>query len=437
MEAIYLKKIRLISEIGILFSILIIGYVFFLFSPPLSKAKTERFVIKLNTPEEKVIKNLYSHGYIRSPSLFKLFLYLRGWKGKIKPGGYEISKGMWAFKIADILVNHPAQKWVLLYEGLRKEEIAERIGKQLGWEEYQKKEFLRNGKEGYLFPDTYLFDLDSSGKEIAEKMMAHFNEKTKDFLKEAKKKNISPHTLIIFASLVQREAAHEKEMPLIAGIIWNRWLKGMNLEIDATIQYALGKPGNWWPIISKEDYKIDSPYNTYIHRNTPPTPICNPGLTAIKSVIFPEKTEYLFYLHDQSHQIHLAKTYEEHLNNIKKYIIFPAIKLFVSEYLQTYKNTNGLDYHLLTPFLTLDQLEYLRKHPSLFQDNFVAFEDFEILKIKEEKENNERKRYLTEIKLYFQEKTLKKSSSRKIIKVVVIKENGKFKTPTWNLLQKR
>lgn len=109
-------------------------------------------------------------------------------------------------------------------------------------------------------------------------------------------------------------------MPLIAGVIWNRWLKDMNFEMDATIQYALGKPGNWWPIIKVEDYKFDSSYNTYLYKGRPPTPICNPGLAAIDAVINPEKSEYFYYLHDSEGQIHLAKTYEEHIKNIEKYL---------------------------------------------------------------------------------------------------------------------
>lgn len=109
-------------------------------------------------------------------------------------------------------------------------------------------------------------------------------------------------------------------MPLIAGVIWDRWLQDMKFKIDATIQYALGKSGNWWPIIKPEDYKLDSSYNTYIHKGRPPSPICNPGLAAIDAVINSEDSEYLYYLHDSEGQIHLAKTYEEHLQNIKKYL---------------------------------------------------------------------------------------------------------------------
>ena len=151
-------------------------------------------------------------------------------------------------------------------------------------------------------------------------MKNQFNEKVANFFQEAAEKNIRNDTLIVLASLVQREAANEEEMPLIAGVIWNRWLQDMPFQIDAAIQYALGEPGNWWPIVKLADYKLDSLYNTYIHKGRPPSPICNPGLAAIGAATNPEDSEYLYYLHDSEGQIRLAKSYEEHLANIEQYL---------------------------------------------------------------------------------------------------------------------
>lgn len=293
---------------------------FYQFSAPLRTAEKERIVVNLNTSEAELIPKLKEQGYIRSEWAFKFVLKIKKWQGKIKPGGYEVSKGMNAWQLADILVNKPFQKWVVIQEGLRKEEIAEKLQEKLNWPESKKNEFIAESKEGYLFPDTYLFDLDYSGKEAAKKMESQFNEKVAELFIEAKKNNIKNDTLIVLASIIQREAANEKEMPLIAGVIWNRWLKGMPFQIDATVQYVLGEPGNWWKKIKPEDYKIDSPYNTYINKGRPPAPISNPGLEAIKAVLNPEETEYLYYLHDNKRQIHLAKTYQEHLENIKKYL---------------------------------------------------------------------------------------------------------------------
>ena len=290
------------------------------FSAPQKGAREEPIVINLNTTEAEFIAKLKEQGYIKSELAFNFVLKRKGWQRKIEPGGYNVSKGMNAWQLADTLVNRPYQKWAVIPEGLRATEIAEKLQEKLGWANTTKAEFLSSSKEGYLFPDTYLLNLDYTAKDTAKRMENLFNEKTAGLFKEATENNILNDTLIVLASIVQREAANEKEMPLIAGIIWNRWLKDMNFEIDATIQYALGEPGNWWPIIKVEDYKFDSPYNTYLYKGRPPAPICNPGLAAINAVINSEESEYLYYLHDSQGQIHLAKTYEEHIANIEKYL---------------------------------------------------------------------------------------------------------------------
>jgi len=315
------KKIAIISGTIILIAIGIAVFVFlYQFSAPQKGTEEERIVVNLNTTEAELIPKLKEQGYIRSERVFNFVLKRKGWQGKIEPGGYMVSKGMDAWLLADTLVNHPYQKWIVIPEGLRATEIAEKLQKELNWSNLAKGEFLIEAHEGYLFPDTYLLNLDYTGTDVAKRMKSQFDEKATDLFRQAAEKDIRNDTLIVLASLVQREAANEEEMPLIAGVIWNRWLKDMPFQIDATIQYALGEPGNWWPIIKPEDYKLDSPYNSYLHEGRPPTPICNPGLAAISAVIHPEETEYLYYLHDSEGQIHLAKTYEEHLGNIEKYL---------------------------------------------------------------------------------------------------------------------
>ncbi len=322
-----MSRNKKIAIFGGLFCILVIGIAIFVyqrqFAAPQKTGEEEKIVINLTTTEAELIPKLKEQGYIRSEWAFNYVLEKKGWQDKIEPGGYIISKGMNAWELADTLVRFPYQKWVVIPEGLRKEQIAEIAKEKLGWTEDTKEEFLANTEEGYLFPDTYLLQVlnfENAGKTAAERMKNQFNEKAADLFKEAKEKNIRNDTLIVLASLVQREAANEKEMPLIAGVIWNRWLQDMKFEIDAAIQYALGKSGNWWPIIKPENYKLDSPYNNYLHKGRPPTPICNPGLAAIDAVINSEETEYLYYLHDSAGQIHFAKTYEEHLENIEKYL---------------------------------------------------------------------------------------------------------------------
>lgn len=316
------KKIIIVGGIILVIGIPI-GVYQCLFSAPEKGLEMERIVINLDTTEEELISKLKEQRYIRSEWAFNFVLKRKGWQGKIEPGGYKVSKNMNAWILADTLIRFPYQKWVVIPEGLRKEEIAEIAKKELGWSENTKEEFLDFAKEGYLFPDTYLLQVlnfEDAGKQAAKRMENRFNEKCQEIFKEFEENNIRNDTAVILASIIQREAANKEEMPLIAGIIWNRLLKPMPLQIDATIQYIVGEPGNWWRPVTLEEYKIESPYNTYLHIGKPPAPICNPGLAAIEAVVHDQSSDYFYYLHDENGQIHLAKTYEEHQENIETFL---------------------------------------------------------------------------------------------------------------------
>ena len=234
-----------------------------------------------------------------------------------------------AWQIADKITENPDLKWITFPEGLRKEQIGERLQKLLGWNEEELEKWNNtytamsfDNSEGVYFPDTYLIPVKESGLEIANRMIRRFNEATKSQLKEFAKKDILWTTGIKIASLIQREAGGKDDMALISGVLWNRLEKGQKLEIDATIQYAKGKVGDrWWSRVISSDIKtIDSPYNTYKYKGLPPHPIANPGINAINAVLNPEETDCFFYLHDQNRQIHCAVTYKEHLENIEKYL---------------------------------------------------------------------------------------------------------------------
>lgn len=294
------------------------------FGAPQLKAEAERFVVPLNTKTQDTINKLHDQGFIKSE--WALNYALKG--AEIQPGGYKISKSMNAWEMVKAL-KEPYMKWVVIPEGLRKEQIAEILAKELGWNDETKKQWIGNYTsmkydeiEGVYFPDTYLLPKDETGLQIADRLRAKFNEKFAPYADKFVKENVKWPTALKVASLVQREAANKADMPLIAGIIWNRLLNDppMKLEIDATVQYALGEPGNWWPKIKPADYETNSPYNTYRNKGLPPHPVCNPGIEAINAVLNSAETKCLYYLHDSSGQIHCAKTYEEHQANIEKYL---------------------------------------------------------------------------------------------------------------------
>ena len=132
---------------------------------------------------------------------------------------------------------------------------------------------------------------------------------------------INEDTALKIASIIQREAAGKHDMALISGIIWNRIFDGMKLQIDATLQYAKGsEEEGWWKQVHPDDKEIESPYNTYLYKGLPPGPIANPGPDAIMAAFYPQKTNCLFYLHDNDRKIHCSKTYEGHKRNIQIYL---------------------------------------------------------------------------------------------------------------------
>jgi UPF0755 protein len=313
----------------IIVGILIVSFLLFSSTQPKSQ-KQEVFTIALKSTESAIVDKLKSQGYIRNTWAFNLALTVTGKHSKIESGGYYISKNMNVWQMADRLTSSPEMKWVVIPEGLRKEEIGEILAKTFNWSSddlyiwnttytAMKIDYL----EGVYFPDTYLIPVKENGLDIASRMIRHFDEKFAPYLPQFAKQNIIWTTGLRLASVVQREAAGKQDMPLIAGILWNRLIKEeMKLEIDATVQYARGKTdtGWWTPIKASDITEIDSPYNTYKYKGLPPHPISNPGINAIEAVLNPTETDCLYYLHDNNREIHCANTFEEHQANIEKYL---------------------------------------------------------------------------------------------------------------------
>lgn len=302
------------------FSILFI-YCIYLLSPASFSSEKIRFVVPLEAKQEEIIARLKSENFIRSEKLFNFVAGIMHFPGNIEPGAYLLSRRMTTIDIAKTLLFQPFQRWIVLVPGLRKEQVAEKLGEKFHWDKSKLEEFLKYASEGYLFPDTYLLNVDYTGAEFAQKLINNFNEKFDAQLQEdLLSQDVRNDTAIKIASLIERESGGDDDRALIAGIIWNRLNEGMKLQIDATIQYALGKPGNWWPHVSGSDMKIDSLYNTYIYKGLPPTPIANPSLASIRAAVYPEDTDCFYYLHDHNKKIHCAETYQEHLENIEKYL---------------------------------------------------------------------------------------------------------------------
>ncbi|MBI2616570.1 endolytic transglycosylase MltG [Candidatus Gottesmanbacteria bacterium] len=318
---------KIIVSLGIILVVILFVVSLYFLAPTGFSDEKIRIVRPLDFPADTIFSQLEDQNLIRSKTLLSLLLFVLKPGGTIEPGAYQLSHRMNLFQIADTLLNHPYQKWVTLIPGLRKEQVAEKLAEKFSWKDSQTKEFLEIAKEGYLFPDTYLLNVDYSPEEMYQRILSNFNEKfDAQMQKDLLSQNIRNDTAIKIASLIEREAGGEDDKALIAGIIWNRLNKNMKLQIDATIQYAMGKghgfpADSWWPEVSHDDILTnESPYNTYKYEGLPPGPIASPSLSSIKSVVYPQETDCLYYLHDANKQIHCAETYEEHLENIKNYL---------------------------------------------------------------------------------------------------------------------
>jgi len=178
--------------------------------------------------------------------------------------------------------------------------------------------------EGYLFPDTYQFPEEATPNQVLDMMLMNWDRKVSSGLRaKAEEERFSLYELLALASIVEREAVLAEERPLIAGVYLNRLDREMYLQSDPTVQYAKGyseTTQRWWNhMIQEEAVTVVSAYNTFLHPGLPPGPICSPGLAAIRAVLEPAATEYLFFYHkgDGSHAF--ALTYEEHLHNEEIY----------------------------------------------------------------------------------------------------------------------
>lgn len=173
--------------------------------------------------------------------------------------------------------------------------------------------------EGMLYPDTYYLKTDTTPEIFIEQAYNNFKEKLpKEFEEKLFSLGLNFYKGIILASIVQKETFIEEEYPIVASVFYNRMKKGMPLQSDPTIIYGLGEKfdGN---IRKKDLLDENNIYNTYRHNGLPPTPICNPSIGALKGVMEPAKTDFLYFVAKKDGAHVFAKDYDTHLKNVKKY----------------------------------------------------------------------------------------------------------------------
>lgn len=276
---------------------------------------------------KEIVQLLVEKGLLPKDNYFAMNSRLSGLDKKLQAGLYKFRVGMTEKELIDT-INKGAVMYnaVTIPEGMYVPQIGELLEqKQLGKKDafvaiakdYAPYDYMQTNDpnvkykaEGFLFPSTYYFAAGASEQDIIKTMVDEFNRQLTPALREqAKAKGMSIHTLVTKASLVEKEAKHDEDRPIIAGVFENRLKIDMPLQCDATVQYELGYAK--FPLLFA-DLKIESPYNTYIHFGLPPGPIGNPGIESIKAVLNPTASDYLFFVADKDGKYYYSKTFAEH-----------------------------------------------------------------------------------------------------------------------------
>ena len=286
-----------------------------------------------------VSAQLAALGLVRDARVLNFYLRYTGLDNHIEAGDFALNQTMTIRQITSALTNaRDRQMAGRLAEGWRLEQMVEALSANpilnvardeflaLAGPEAPHTGYTFSGDlppgaslEGFLFPDTYLFRPGATADDVIKAMLDNFEAHLPaDYRSQVAGRNLTLYQAITLASLIEREAVVDDERSLIASVIYNRLAISQALEIDATVQYAVAAPGDWWPSIAGLDFRaIVSPYNTYYVTGLPAGPIANPGLKSILAAASPAASDYLYYRArcDGSGRHNFAATYEEHLAN--------------------------------------------------------------------------------------------------------------------------
>ena len=263
-----------------------------------------------------VAKQLKDAGIIKYKGLFELYCSVSHAKTKIDPGTYELSTNYdYRALVKKMQVGSGAMVTtkVTIPEGYTMEQIFHKLEDEnvCSYDDLmdaaanysynysfidQSMQGDAKRLEGFLFPDTYEFYQGMQASSAINKFLENFHDRlTAEMLEKADERGMTMQEVVTVASMIEKEAANDDERAMIAAVIYNRIEAGMPLQIDSTIMYVLPEHKD---VLTVEDTKIDSPYNTYQNKGMPPTPIANPGLASIKATLSPASTQALYYALD-------------------------------------------------------------------------------------------------------------------------------------------
>lgn len=254
---------------------------------------------------------LAAAGIVANGQMFRLRVKLAGAEQQLHPGVYDLRTGMGYSAALEALRKGPEVRYVTLAipEGWTIPQVAARVEEALGIPRDELTTLATTGAksfhfrflesnptdslEGYLFPKTYRVQPGATARQVLTVMLDQFEREVSGIDPSyAKSRGVSMHGLVTIGSMIERETRVSADRPLVASVIYNRLIRDMYLEIDATVQYVLGNKAR----LLYRDLKVRSPYNTYANKGLPPGPIASPGLASLQAAAAPAETGYLYYV---------------------------------------------------------------------------------------------------------------------------------------------
>ena len=315
---------------------------------PVSEVSEEvAFTIEENSSMNAIIAKLYDEGLIRDKDMAKVFVKINR-RNSYYAGNFILNRNMSFAQIMDTISDMTKasrqQVSVTIAPGYWAKHAAAAIAEKtnLTAEEILDKwndnayveslvaryEVLTDGifasehcyLEGYIFPETYKFYENTTVEQVTEKILDQTEKIYEKYKDQIKNSSFNIHELFTLASVILFEAKTEEDMRNVSGVFYNRFAKGMKMQCSSTVCYAMYQYDTWQDC-EKNSLVVDSKYNTYLYDGLPIGPVCNPTETAIRAAVDPISNEYYFFIADVSTgKCIFAKTYDEHLQNIKKYL---------------------------------------------------------------------------------------------------------------------
>jgi len=309
------RTIVILVSGGILAALLYI----FAIQPPDSFPTDQLVSVPQGQSVSEIARELRDAGVIRSPLFFRILVKLSGRERDLHAGDYLFKEPESVFSIARAIAIgayglEPFR--IRIPEGATTKEIAVLFSRE--FQRFDAATFLQKARpqEGYLFPDTYFFLPNATADTVFSAMRQNFDTQTATLTTEAATSGHSFSDIVTMASILEREGRSLSDRRIIAGILWRRLRLGMPLQADATMIYTLnrGEP------ITPKVLATNSPYNTYLHKGLPPTPIGSPSIVSLQAAVEPIDKGYLYYLADSSGTTHYSKTYAGQVANEQRYL---------------------------------------------------------------------------------------------------------------------